>query len=73
MMTAGQLARERALELPNTTNRARVQGGVGTYTIAPERRGPVGEAQRAPGHKSEAAFRKIQQRQQGRTGGGGKK
>ena len=68
-MTASELARERALATPVMTNRARVEGGAGTYTIAPKSNIPMGEGLRAPGHRSDAAFRKIQMRQAGKGGG----
>jgi transcription factor SPN1 len=68
---ASQAARERALAPPGMTNRARVEGGVGTYTIAPKSNIQAGGMlSRAPGHGSEEAFRRMKMRQAGKSGGG---
>jgi transcription factor SPN1 len=46
------------------TNRARVEGGVGTYTIAPKSNvvGGGGVGARPMGHGSEDAFRRLKMR-----------
>jgi transcription factor SPN1 len=68
---ASQAARDRALATPILSNRARVEGGVGTYTIAPKSNVNVGGGlARAPGHGSEDAFRRIKMKQAGKTRGG---
>ncbi|KIV99048.1 uncharacterized protein PV09_09221 [Verruconis gallopava] len=62
--TAEELARERALQDPTYANRARIQGGLSTYTIAPKPNAVEGGG-RPIASKSDAAFRKIQARSQG--------
>lgn len=65
-------ARDAALARPAVaTNRARVEGGVGVYTVVPK--STVNMAMpvaRAPGQSGEEAFRKLKARQQGKIGGG---
>lgn len=51
--------RERALATPILTQRARVEGGVGTYTIAPKSNVNAGMMGRAPGRSGEEQFRKM--------------
>jgi transcription factor SPN1 len=53
------------------SNRARVEGGVGTYTIAPKSNvGSVGGIGAKPmGHGSEDAFRRLKMRQSGKGSG----
>jgi transcription factor SPN1 len=60
---ASQAARDRALAAPVLGNRARVEGGIGTYTIAPRQNnnhaagGNLGRA--APGRTGEEQFRRL--------------
>jgi transcription factor SPN1 len=68
--TAEELARERALQDPTYANRARIQGGLSTYTVAPQNRAVAGAGSASMGNKSDAAFRKIQARSQGGRRGG---
>lgn len=65
-MDIAEEKRRRLLAAPGPTNRARVEGGAGTYTIAPvsnmsNAMGVGGGARRA-GQGGEEAFRRIQQR-----------
>jgi len=63
---ASQIARDRALAAPVMTNRARVEGGVGTYSIAPRpNMNAAGMHARAPGRGGEEQFRKMKARQSG--------
>ncbi|KAF2427157.1 transcription factor iws1 [Tothia fuscella] len=54
-----QAARDRALATPVLTQRARVEGGLGTYTIAPKSNVNAGMMGRAPGRSGEEQFRKL--------------
>lgn len=65
--TAEEIARERALQDPTYANRARIQGGLATYTVAPQSKAVqgAGNGGGAMGNRSDAAFRKIQARSQG--------
>ena len=65
--------RRRALEQPQPGNRARVEGGVGTYTIAPVNtlRNAQGVSARKLGASGEDAFRKIAARGAVKAGGSG--
>jgi transcription factor SPN1 len=60
--------RKRALEIPVVGNRARVQGGVGTYTIAPVNNlsNVVTQDSRRMGSSGESAFRKVATRATGK-------
>jgi len=60
--------RKRALEIPVVGNRARVQGGVGTYTIAPVNNlsNVVQQDSRRMGSSGESAFRKVATRATGK-------
>lgn len=70
--TASQLAaRERLLEMPNTSNRARAAMGAGSYTIVPQSNLPGSQFARAPGASGDDAFRRMKARQMGKLGGGG--
>ncbi len=64
--------RKKVLEQPIPGNRARVDGGVGTYTIAPvSTLSNVGGTGRKMGASGEDAFRKIAQRGAVKSGGTG--
>jgi transcription factor SPN1 len=65
---AAAARRKRALELPVVGNRARVQGGVGTYTIAPVNNlsNVVQQDNRRMGSSGESAFRKVATRATGK-------
>jgi transcription factor SPN1 len=67
--TAADFARERALADPTYSNRARVQGGVDSYTIAPEKRYIDAGQSGRQGGGADAKFRRIQMRAQGRGSG----
>lgn len=62
--------RRRVLEVPVVGNRARVEGGVGTYTIAPVNNlsNAMGANSRKMGASGEDAFRKIAARGQMKAG-----
>ena len=63
--------RDRALATPmGASNRARVEGGVGAYTIVPKSNvtNPLPMA-KMPGQSGEEAFRRLKMRQQGKMGG----
>jgi len=66
-------ARDAALARPDqVTNRARVQGGLGVYTVVPKSNiNQMLPVARAPGQSGEEAFRRMKARQQGKIGGGG--
>lgn len=66
-------ARNKALARPSIApNRARVEGGIGMYTVVPKSSArPLANA-RAPGQSGEDAFRRMKARQQGKIGGGGR-
>jgi transcription factor SPN1 len=56
-------ARERALALPILSNRARIEGGVGAYTVAPRSNvNALGVQPKQPGQIGEAAFRRRMNR-----------
>jgi hypothetical protein len=63
--------RDRALATPaGSSNRARVEGGVGAYTVVPKSNvtNPLPMA-KMPGQSGEEAFRRLKMRQQGKMGG----
>jgi transcription factor SPN1 len=57
-------AKEKMLALPVLTNRATVQGGLGTYTTAPKVNINASEIQRQPGQTGEEAFRRLRMKHQ---------
>ncbi len=57
-------AREKALALPVLTNRARVEGGLGVYTVAPTVNLGWANIQKQPGQTGEEAFRRLKMRHQ---------
>lgn len=65
--TIEEMARERALQDPTYANRARIQGGLATYTVAPVNKAIPGSGQGtgSMGARTDAQFRKIQARSQG--------
>ena len=67
---AAAAARERKLATPWLSNRARVESGVKTYSVAP-RSNITGQAQfaRPAGASTDDAFRRMKARQIAKTGG----
>lgn len=62
--------RRKALAAPSTGNRARVEGGVGTYTVAPQNNLTAGlGSQRRVGGGTDERFKRITQRAHGKSGG----
>jgi hypothetical protein len=59
-----EAARAKSLALPVLTNRARLEGSVTNYTIAPRNNIQAGAIQRQPGQASEAAFRRLKMKHQ---------
>jgi transcription factor SPN1 len=59
-----QEARDKALALPVLTNRARVEGGLGVYTVAPRANIDTSAIHRQPGQSGEEAFRRLKLRHQ---------
>ena len=66
--TAEEIARERALQDPTYANRARIQGGLTTYTVAPQNKAMpgAGSGGGSMSSRTDAQFRKIQARAAGR-------
>jgi transcription factor SPN1 len=70
---ASQIQRERQLATPQVANRARLETGIRSYTIAPRSNlSNIGPATRAPGQGGAEAFRRLQLRKQGKDGGRGR-
>lgn len=67
--------RRKALAAPGPTNRARVEGGVGTYTIAPvsNMSNAQGVSARRLGASGDDMFRKITARSAAKSGTGGRR
>ncbi|KAE9981914.1 hypothetical protein BLS_006826 [Venturia inaequalis] len=67
---AQQAARDRAMATPSMSNRARIEGGLGTYTVAPNSTALTGSMGARPmGDSGEATFRKFKMRNQGKGAG----
>lgn len=67
--------RKKALAAPGPSNRARVEGGVGTYTVAPVSNlsNAQGQSQRKTQGANDEHFRRIAARSSNKAGGGGRR